>query len=251
MKNLLNAKKLPLLIAALGGAGFVMRKALYAVAVDEKNLLLMNHPLEIALTAFTLAVVVLIIAAVRKLDGSALYEDNFRADLPAAIGHILAACGILMTRMTAAPTMPGYLGLLWQLLGFAAPVCLILAGLARTRGKQPHFLLHLIPSMFLMFHIVNHYQVWSSNPQFQDYAFDLLGAMALLFFIFYSAAFDAGVGRRRMHLFMGLVGAYLCMTALAETTCPWLYLGGAALGLTDLCSLEPKPKPEPDPQKEA
>lgn len=235
---------LPLFVASLGGIGFVLRKALYALAVDEKNLLVSGHPLEIALTVLTFAVLVFIAAVVWKLDGSANYEDNFSADLPAAVGHILGAAGIAMTMLTSTYAMPGTLTTLWRVLGYASPVCLVAAAFPRAQGKQPHFLLHLVPCLYLMFHVVCHYRLWSSNPQFQDYAFSLFGAIALLFFVYYTAAFEAGAGKRRMQLFMGLAAMYLCLVCAAMTEYPLLYLGGMGWAGTGLCTLTPKPKQE-------
>ena len=246
MKNLLKPTNLPIVTAALGGIALVLRRVLYAVAVDAKNLLPVNHPLEIALGIFTGLVLACIAASVWKLDGSGRYEDNFQSDVPALVGHAAAAAGILITVLTNAPMMPGYLGNFWKVLGFAAPVCLFAAGYARLQGKQPFFLLHLIPCLFLVFHIVNHYQTWSGNPQFQDYGFALFGSMALVFFSFYTAAFDVEAGRRRMQLGMGLAAVYLCLAELAMTQYVWLYLGGIVWALTDLCSLNPVPKPAED-----
>lgn len=251
MKNLLKSTNLPAVTAALGGVALVLRRMLYAFAVDEKNLLPVNHPLELVLSVVTLAALVYILLSVWKLDGSEVYEDNFSADKPAMVGHMAAAAGILVTMLTNGPRMPGYLGSIWQWLGFASPVCLLLAGLARGRGKQPFFLFHLIPCLFLVMHIVNHYQLWSGNPQFQDYGFTLFGSMALMFFGFYSAAFDVGSGKRRMQLIMGLGAAYLLLAELARSRYPWLSLGGILWALTGLCSLTPVPKPEPAPNAEA
>lgn len=243
MKHIQNRKYLPLFVGALGCLGCGLRWLLYVLAVDEKNLLVPGHPLERVLLVLTLAVLALAGTAVWKLDGSGAYEDNFQADLGAAIGHILGAAGILLTVLPGAPATPGYLGRFWYGLGYAAPVCLLLAAFARAQGRKPSFVLYLIPSLFLMFHIVDHYRAWSSNPQFQDYAFDLFGAMALMFFLLYCAFFSAGVGRRRPQLFMGLAAAYLCLTALPETASPFLYAGGMGLAATGLCTLYPKPKP--------
>lgn len=251
MKNLLKSTNLPAVTAALGGIALVLRRMLYVFAVDEKNLLTVNHPLELVLGVVSVAALAYILLAVRKLDGSEVYEDNFSADKPAVVGHMAAAGGILVTMLTNAPRMSGYLGDIWQVLGFVSPVCLLLAGLARGRGKQPFFLFHLIPCLFLMMHIVNHYQLWSGNPQFQDYGFTLFGAMALMFFAFYSAAFDVGSGNRRMQLGMGLAAVYLLMAELAQSQYPWLFLGGILWALTDLCSLTPVPKSESAPDAEA
>lgn len=250
MKKFLKPTNLPVITASLGGIALVLRKMLYAFAVDAKGLLPLYHPLEIALGLLSAGALVYILLTVWKLDGSAQYADNFAADRYALAGHIAAAAGIVLTVLTREPMMPGYLGQGWLVLGYLAPVCLVLAGIDRYRGRQPFFLLHLVPCLFLVFHIVNHYQFWSGNPQLQDYVFTLFGSMALMFFGFYNAAFDANSGRRRMQLFMGMAAVYLLLAELAQTRYPWLYLGGILWALTGLCTLTPVPKPEPEPKEE-
>ena len=51
--------------------------------------------------------------------------------------------------------------------------------------------------LFFLVHIVTRYQLWSANPQMQDYVFALLGAMALMFFGFYEASQAADCGNPR------------------------------------------------------
>ena len=116
-------------------------------------------------------------------------------------------------------------------------LCLLLAGISRALGKRPFFLLHVVVCLYFLLHIVNHYQLWSSQPQMQDYIFSLLGVMALMFFSFYTAALEADCGNDRMLFGMGLSAIYLCCAELARSSCPWLYLGGLVWVLTDLCSM--------------
>ena len=240
MKKLLKPRFLPVMAAALGGIALVLRRLLYGLAMDARGLLESGHPLETALIVLTGLVLLGIVLKAESLYGSEEYADNFRADKPAAVGHLLAAAGIYLTAVTHQPLMRNYIGQFWQCLGYLAPVCLAAAGYYRFRGQKPFFLLHLIPCLFLVFHIVDHYQQWSGNPQMQDYVFALLGAMTLMFFAFYSAAFEVGMGNRRLHLGMGLAAVYLCLAELAMTEYPFLYLGGAAWALTGLC--HPKPR---------
>lgn len=233
---------LPAAVAILGVLGCLLRGALYKFCLDGKGLLPANHPLELALWALTLAALALIFLSVWKLDGSNRYPDNFSPSFPAAAGHILAAAGILLTVLLKRPRMSGVLGGLWQAVGLICVPCLAAAGFARLRGKRPFFLLHMAPCLFLVFHIVNHYRLWSGNPQLQDYIFTLFGTMALMFFGFYNAAFDVGSGRRRMQLGMGLAAVYLCLVNLPDCGYPFLYLGCIAWAITGLCTLDPKPR---------
>ena len=245
-----NPKSLPVFTVICGAAGMVLRRCQYAFALDGKGLLAPSHPLTLVLTVFSLLVLGLIIAAVWKLDGSAKYEDNFGPSNGAMAGHLLAAIGIFLTVLLNYAPIPGALGNAWDLLGLTSLPCLTLAGLCRKKGKKPFFLLHLVPCLFLVFHIVNHYQAWSGNPQLQDDIYTVFGTMALMFFAFYTAAFDVDAGKRRMHLGMGLAAVYLTMVSLTGTEYLFLYVGCACWAGSDLCSLIPVPKPaEPETEE--
>lgn len=227
------SRKLPVLMLFLGIAALMLRKRLYAVAVDVKGLLIQNHPLEIAL--FVLTGMALLVAGLAAWKHAGC-EEQVSGNLPGALGNLAAGAGIFVTVYAGVPMMGGYLETVWWILGLAAPVCLLLAGLAKALGKRPFFLLHVVPCLFLLVHIVIRYQLWSGDPQMQDYIFSLLGAMAMMFFGFYTAAMEADCGSPRLRLGMGLAAVYLCMAELARSSCPGLYLGGILWVLTDLCS---------------
>ena len=226
--------KLPLLMLLPGAAALALRRGLYAAAVDAKGLLIQNHPLEIALLVLTAAALLTAVLAAWKAAG----ELQNTGDLRGVLGNVAAGLGILATTRTGLPVMGGYLTDLWWILAQAAPVCFGLAAVFRAFGKRPFFLLHVVPCLFLLVHLVTRYQVWSGHPQMQDYVFAMLGAMALLFFTFYTAAMEADCGSPRIRLGMGLAAVYLCMAELARSSCPGLYLGGMLWVLADLCSLQ-------------
>ena len=228
--------KLSVIMLILGIAALMMRRELYATAVDAKGLLIRNQPLGIALAVLSIGVLVrLAPVALKRKNGSGCDNDH-AASLAAAFGSVAAGAGILVTVLTEVPVMWGYLTDAWRILGLAAPVCLILAGFARLLGRKPFFLLHVVVCLFFLVHIVTRYQLWSSNPQLQDYVFALLGAAALLLFGFYTAAKEADCGNESMRQGMGLAAVYLCLAELARSSSPALYLGGLLWVLTDLCA---------------
>lgn len=210
----------------LGLAALVLRRWLYVTAVDEKGLLPRLHPLSLGLLALTAAALVLIYVTVRKQEESRTCGDCRASGLSALLGPGAMALGILLTVRTGTPGTAGYLGTAWLWLGMASSVCLLAAGAAAFCGKKPFFLLHMVPCLFFVVHIVSHYQTWSGNPQMLDYLFALLGAMALMFFCFYTSALEAGCGSRRMMLGMGLAAVYLCLAELGNSAYPVLYLCG-------------------------
>lgn len=210
----------------LGLAALVLRRMLYMTAVDEKGLLQRMHPLSVGLLALTAAVLLLIYFLVQKQEESASFEGSTSRGVPSALGHAIMALGILTTVLPGNPRMVGYLGAAWRWLGLISPVCLLAAGAAVYAKKKPFFLLHMVPCLFFVVHVVCHYQAWSGNPQMLDYLFALLGAMALMFFGFYTSALEAGCGSRRMALGMGLAAVYLCLAELANSAYPVLYFAG-------------------------
>lgn len=243
MKRFLKPANLPAVAVGCGFAAQILRRLLYSVGVDARGLMIPMHPLAVGLNVLTAAVLVLLAAAVWQLDGSDRYEDNFFPDKRASMGHYAGAAGIAATVLLQGPVMGGWIGKVWMVLGALAPICLAAAGSLRQRGKMPFFALYLIPCLFLAVHLVNRYQGWSGDPQLQDYGYALFGNMALMLFALHTTEFSVGIGRRRMQLGMGLAAVYLCITELALTSYPWLFLGGILWALTGLCSLTPVPKP--------
>ena len=232
---------LPIAAIVLGCCALALRRVLYGVAVDVRNLLPTNHPLEIALWILTAAAAVWVAVSVWPLDGSAKYEDNFQPSLTAAVGHYVAAAGIVLTVLLTWG-LEGRLVLLRKVLGIAAAVGLVAAGRCRKAGKCPLFLAHLAVCAFFIVHMLGNYGIWCSNPQLQDYWLDLSASAFMALFAFYEAAFDAGMGRRRMQLATGLMATYLGYAALSGSGYTMLYFGCALWAATDLCTLTPTPK---------
>ena len=136
-------------VSALGLAALVLRWQLYRTAVDEKGLLVRMHPLSLVLMALTAAVLLMIYVAVRKQEEYASFEECVPHGILTALGHGLLAVSILSTVLSGNPRAMGYLATAWKWLGFAAPLCLVLAGADRLLGKKSFFLLHVVPCLFL------------------------------------------------------------------------------------------------------
>ena len=245
MKNRVKGILLPLAMLLFGTVAMLLRRQLYLIAVDVKGLLQRGTPLELTLLALTGVVFAIVFLAFINDRGSCLYEDNYTASIPAALGHVAAATGIFLLVRSRTFGMTGYLEQIWQILGLAAPVCLVLAGLLRIFGKK-FFLLHVIPCLFLLVHVVCCYQLWSSNPQMQDYLFALLAILSLILFSHHSAAFEAGLGNRKLVLGAGLAAVYLCLAELGWTDYPAFYFGCMFWALTGICKVAPQPAGEKD-----
>lgn len=234
MKTLLKSKNLPFLILGLSGIGLALRWALYAVAVDGKNLLRQGHPLAWLLALVSLAAALFVLVGVWNQRGSHLQEDNFRPSKAAAAGSLAAALGVGLTILLEDANTAGMLGLVWKISG--VPACLALAVVAKFRwdGKKPLFLLHAAVCIFFAIHMVSCYQGWSSNPQIPDYLFTLLASVGLMLFGYQQTAYDADSGSHRLQLAIGLITAFCCFVSLSGTEFPILYLTGGIWTLTNL-----------------
>lgn len=250
MKRVPDVKKLPGLVGMLGVLGFVLRFALYLIAVDEKNLLLRTHPLEWALAVLTALTAVLVLVPVSRLEDARRYEHNFGASSIGALGSFAFGAAVLLTVLGAG--LPGSrLELALQGTGLLAAGALVWLGVCRWRGEKPFFLLPCAVCVYLAMFMITHYQSWSSNPQLQDYVFQLLAAVCFTLFAYEHAAVSLDQGRSRRLLAAGLLGFFGAVVALAHTREGLIYLTGAVWCLTNLASPEPAPEAEPSGEAEA
>ena len=217
------------IMVPLAVAGFFLRRLVYTAAVDWKNLIVAGHPAVVALWALTAAALALAAFAGWKQEKEMSFESR-----PAAfLGHGLLGVAAAMTVLLNYAPMSGLLGQLWKLFGIAAPVCLLPAGFDRMRGKKPFFALYIAPCLFFGVHVVVHYQLWCSNPQFTDYAFALLASVALTLYCYQLTACSVDMSDRRMLVMTSLAAVYLCSAELAAGGYPYLYLAGVLFCLTN------------------
>lgn len=231
MKNLLKSKYIPVLVLALGGAGCALRWLLYTTAADEKNLIPLGHPLEIALWLAAAAALVLAVLGAGKRD------DPVQHAVPASVaaaGSLAAAIGIGATVLLNGPVSAGILGLVWKILGLASFGALAVAAKSQWEGKQPFFLLYAAVCVFFAVHMVSCYRTWSSNPQLQDYVFTLFSCIGLMLTAYQHGACAADCGSRRILFLAGLAAVFSCFVCLSGTENSLLYLTGGIWALTNL-----------------
>lgn len=216
MKQILKRRDLPLVCLALGGLGLVLKKGLYALGMDALGLLTPWHLMGIGLMLVTAAALALIVTQASCCPENTAPVGRKTA-LMGGVGCFFSAAGIFLTVTLIPPLTSGYPAAAWQIFGFAAGVSQLMVGYSRLTGRKSLFFLHLLVSLFFVFHIIDHYRTWSSNPQMLDFLFSLLGMVTLALFAFYCAAGEVGLGRSRMGLGMGLAALYFGVVELADT----------------------------------
>lgn len=213
------------LLAVAGLVVLVMRQTLYTTAVDATGRVAAGHPLRWAVMGISLLAAVGILLSWKE-------ETLPRQGLTAGLGHWALALGIGSTVAANAAPMPGMLGLLWTCLGWLSVPCLAVAGFFLMKKKPVPFLAHAVPTVFLVVHLLNHYQLWCRNPQLMDIIFPLLAAIALTVTLYQLTAFDVGMGSGKQLNAAQCAALFLCMAELG--TGASLYFAGAILAASGL-----------------
>ena len=238
MKRPFHPKRIPLFILSAGALGFILRAWLFIGGIDEKGLLLSDHPanaLLMILTAITLPVLFLYL---RRLIGIPPYQKLFQPAIPAAVGCGVAALGILITECIALSAQTDNVSVISFLLGLLAAGCLGFSAFCRMRGIRPKVYVHGGVAVYLMIHLVAQYRQWSAEPQLQAYCFQLLASVFLMLAAYHRTALDMLSGSRRWYVFFNYGALFFCCLALYGEN--WLfYLSMAVLCATDRCSLKP------------
>lgn len=244
MKTLLNAKTTPRAVLALGAVGFALRKLLYLIALDGKNLLLRGTPLELGLWLVTGAALVLAVLGAKKAEESELDCPVFAFKGQESLGCLVLALGIAAT--VVSDGMPGNgLETARFLLGSASAATLILGVVYQRKGQAP-FVPYALVCVYFAVHMVGCYRMWSGNPQLQDYVFTLFACVALMLQAYQQGAWAAGCGSPRVLRFAGMAAVFFCMVCLSGTEDTVLYFTGGIWAVTHQAAPRQMPVEETD-----
>ena len=237
MKLTLKASHLKYLILGAGGLGLALRLALYATGIDGRNLLVAGHWASVALVALTIASAAAIFLFTRTLNGPTDHETAYPVSFQGAIGAFAAMLGIAVTSVSEFSEFSSSLHLIVWVLGVCSAISFGCIGVLRLTGGKSHPLLHALPCIYFALRMVSRYQLWSSDPQLQDYSYYLLAYVALMLTAYHHAAFDADMGAHRSVWRMGLASVYLCTLSLSSNMDTLLLLGCCAWAFTNLTNL--------------
>ena len=212
-------KPLMLFSAVLGFGGLGLRYFLYQTAVDEKGLLTAMHPLELGFWAAAVLAALLALFAGRK-NGPEASEAA-----PTAAGLLLAA-GMIFSQH-ALRGRSGLMTIAWFLLLITGA----LMAFSAAPGIKKDLLGYLAPvgvCLFFAVYLVASYQQWSSNPQMQDYAAEMLACVILMLYAYQQAALSQSAGSDRARKALSVLAVFFCLSAVPGSETPLLCLGGAA-----------------------
>lgn len=236
MKKVLSPTALSYLTLGLSGIGLALRAWLYGTGLDNKGLLISGHPAQLLVWLLAAAAVAILVLQCRRTQKGGRYSDNFPPSLPAFIGSCLAAVGIFFTVLTKLLDRPDLLNVITGMVGVLCFPALIVAGYNRWKGTRPSFLLHVLVCIFFALRLFCQYRVWSSNPQLQNYCFQLLACVCLMLTAYQRAAFDVNMGNRPFFLFLSLASVFFCCLSLPSGEEKLFYLTVGIWAFTNLCA---------------
>lgn len=219
-----NSKLFLALAAGVGGIGLVLGRLLYALALDDRGLLVRGHLLSVLLCLTIPASLAIALLALPDRKEKAPVAPSPK--LWAPLGQGGAALAIAAAVITGDAAALEGAGTLWRILGLLAALGLLFAAWQQYRGKAPGFAGYLALCLFLLSHLISHYRQWCADPQILDYLFEMLGTVLWMLFAYYRACDCVGLPKPRMERATGLMTLTLCLTALGTRANLWLSLGG-------------------------
>lgn len=237
MKKMIKPSILPIFTLAAGILGLGLRVWLFFGGTDRKGLLVASHPanaLTFILTALVLAALFLFIRPLNAVDR---YQKLFpRAKFPAA-GCVAAAVGIAWVNLRDLNMRTDAITMISLFLGILAFISLLILACCRFKRIRPVFFLHMVVTVYLMFHLISQYRLWSAEPQLQVYFFPLLSSVFLMLTGYHNAVLDARKSDRKWFVFCNQGALYCCCLSLWGDS--WLfYLTMGFWMLSSLCSLD-------------
>ena len=242
MKKFIKPSYIPLFILGAGGLGYALQTWLYATGSDGAGLFRRGHPAEILLYVLTAAVIGFILYSLRPIKGTPAYDRMFRPGLLPALGYWIAAVGIIFISVFDLSSAQQTVQIVGAVCGILAALCLAYHGLCRFGVLTCKFDLHSIIVIYLVLHLVNQYKFWSSEPQMQNYFFQLLASIFLMLDVYYHACLSAGKDARRAYAFLHYCTCFFCCVA-AQSQNMLFYLVMAIWGFTCGPALSPTEAP--------
>jgi hypothetical protein len=243
-----------LMVLGAGAAGMLLMLWLFSAGTDERGLYPANHPGWVLLWILTGLVVAFMWLLSRQAGLSRNYRQNFPASLPAALGCLAGAVGMLTGAFDALEDKD-LLHILTGVCGIGGCLSLLWCGFCRFQGMKSRLPVHVLPCFFFALELFVLGQEFGAEPEMCRYLYRFFAAVALVSACYWRWSFDVGLGRRTLCLFWCLVAGYCSLIAVAGLD-QWLLYGGAGIWmLTNLPKLEylPKqnqPRQESEPEKE-
>ena len=242
MKKLFKPTILPSFTLITGVIGLALRAWLFFFGIDQKGLLVASHPANALTFLLTALVLVVLFLCVRPLNAVDRYQKLFPASVFPALGCVAAAGGIAWVNFRDLNMRSDTITMLSLFLGILAIISLLFLAYFRIKRIRPVCYFHVLVTVYLMFHLISQYRLWSSEPQLQVYFFPLLASVFLMLSAYHSAVLDARKSGRRWYVFFNQSALFCCYLSMWGDSWPF-YLTMGFWMLSSLCSLDVQKSP--------
>lgn len=224
-------------IFALGGiAALLLRLWLLKTGVDGRGLLVTGHLGYILSYVLCLGMPI----AFLLLMGKDKRNLHFAPTPLSSIGFFVQAVGFAI----AAWTLLSYTTLVMRtatgILGIAAALCNLVAGIYAIKGFRTHPLFFCPGALFFACFLFCRYQQWSAEPELQQYVFQLAAAVVSMFALYQRSALGVNGGSSKLYLLWSRSAILLCLAAIPGSQLPLLWLCMAMSFALDCCEEMPQ-----------
>lgn len=237
LKKLFKTDNLLYFTLGAGGLGFLLRVLLFAFGKDDKGLFIAGHPANILLYVLSAVALMGFFLWAFPLKRTPVYRKMFPAAKLPFIGCIVGAVGIFGTDFAELLQKTDGVTIASFILGLLAVGCLLYTGYCRMLGIHPGFLFRGVVAAYFILHLVSQYRLWSAEPQFQNYLFQMLASVFLMFNAYHRSTLDAGIGERRWYVMSNQAALFFCCLSVVGES-GLFYLAMGFWTFTELCSLK-------------
>lgn len=222
-----------------GILALAIRTWLFSSAIDEKGLVISNHPANIV-GYILIAAVPALLLVLALMPSPKLYYRHHKSFL-ALVGNIAGSAGIFYSAILDMLQRSGRLSIITGILGIAAGICLLAVAFARMKGTRPSYYLYAVVTIYLMLHILSRYQQWNIESQLQYYLPQLLAAAFLMLSAYFRAALAAGQKVTTSFLLCNQCALFFSCLAIGGET-PLFYACMSLWALTANCLTQTDPE---------
>ncbi len=186
----------------LSAVGVGLMTWLLRTGVDIKGLFIASHPAIPLLFIVTGVQMLLLLSHMLVLPKENRPSHEPPASTLQAMGHLVAASGILFTSISFLMETPDSMELILAVLGFACVLCLGFVAICKLSGTKYSCFPYVSVTVYFMVFLAYQYRQWSSETQLLVYFFPLLATVFLMVSSYYRAAQTArGKRPRQMEFF--------------------------------------------------
>ena len=218
MKTLSKLPVLTAICAFLGFACLCIRQWMFSTAIDQKGLLVHDHPG--MLLSWLLLVVVICVLSL-SLKKRQVY--HFTPTALSSVSMVFFAIGYGFTAWQLLSRQAQIISVITGVLAAFSALCALLLAVALGRKLRLHPFVYCPPALFLMLFLVCRYQQWSGESELHRYLFQLLSVVALMFTTYHRAALESDKKGIRPYLLLSRAAIFCCIAAIPGSSYGVLY----------------------------